>query len=64
MVLVGLSLDIETYFIAAQCIILLILFNLNIEQFFSIIIVHLLAVISPGPDFTIVLKVSKSESSI
>ena len=36
----------------------MILFNLNVEQFISIVIVHFLAVISPGPDFTIVLKQS------
>jgi len=36
----------------------MVLFNLNIEQFLSIVIVHFLAVISPGPDFTIVLKQS------
>ena len=36
----------------------MILFNLNIEQFLSIVIVHFLAVVSPGPDFSIVLKQS------
>ena len=36
----------------------MILYNINIEQFFSIVLVHFLAVISPGPDFSIVLKQS------
>ena len=36
----------------------MILNNLNIEQFLSVVIAHFLAVISPGPDFTLILKQS------
>ena len=36
----------------------MILNDLNIEQFLSIIIAHFLAVVSPGPDFTLILKQS------
>ena len=36
----------------------MILEFINIEQFISIILIHIFAVVSPGPDFAVVVKQS------